>query len=482
MRRCPKNVTCWSNRQSGVCGRSQGGRVAGLRSRIVTLAWAVVAVGLAGVGLAAPASQAQEGVPGVPPAPSAPSLMPPPPAPGKLPPVPELVGPQCTAASAILVDAATGTVLWEKDARTRRPMASTTKIMTGTLMIESGRLDEMVKFSEHARMTPYANLNAKPGEQVRMRDLLYAVMLRSSNDSCVAVGEHLAGAAWKFSAQMTARARSLGAMDTNYVTTNGLYAAQHYTTAYDLALITRHGMQYPLFNEVVATKERWIERTMNPKDRLIRNHNKLLSRYDGADGVKTGYVRQSGKCLVASSTRLEGGRPWRLLAVVLNSSDTYGDTARMMDWGRKYFQPIFLARQNETMGHSIVRDGIADSVPVIAKTDLAVIVPRQSGKTLEREVRILNDVPAPIGEAQVMGRAIAMVDGQALGEVDLVADRSVGQVKAAALVPWTTGSMLLAALTLVPRYARTIAKGPLFRRRRVSPRGGEPDFEREGDG
>lgn len=408
-----------------------------------------------------------------------PSVLPAPGAPGKLPGLPPLPTPECTAASAILVDAATGTVLWEKNSRTRRPMASTTKIMTATLMIESGQLDETVTFSQHARATPYANLNAKPGEKFKMRDLLYAVMLRSSNDSCVAVGEHLAGAAWKFSQQMTARARAIGANDTNFVTTNGLYHRNHYSTASDLALMARHAFQYPLFNEVAATREKIIERSLNPKDRLIRNHNKLLTRYEGADGVKTGYVRQSGKCLVASSTRLDEGRPWRLLAVVLNSSDTYGDTARLMDWGRKHFQPIFLAQKNQPLGTTTVAEGAASSVTALAQKDLQVIVPRQYGKKLEREVRLLKDLPAPVEQSQVVGRVIALVDGQPLGEVDLVADRAVDPAKTLALVPWTGLSMFLAALTLGPRYARAFTKGTLRRRRRVPQGSGEPDLERE---
>src|SRR5687767_2699840 len=217
--------------------------------------------------------------------------------------------PLCKASSAIVVDAATGAVLWEKNARVRRPVASTTKILTAAMVLESGRLDDVVGFSEKARLTEYGNLNVKPGEKFKMRDLLYAILLRSSNDSCVAVGEHLAGSAGQFARWMTEKAHQLGAVDTNFVTTNGLFHPQHFSTAQDLAIITRYAIQNPDFNQVVATKERFINRTINTKDTLIRNHNKFLSKYAGADGVKTGYVRQSGRCLVASSTRIEEGRP-----------------------------------------------------------------------------------------------------------------------------------------------------------------------------
>src|SRR5262249_20696685 len=151
-----------------------------------------------------------------------------------------LSGPDCKAASAILVDAVTGTVLWEHNSHVRRPIASTTKIMTATLILESGRLDDVVTFSEHARQTPYANLNALAGQQFKMRDLLYAILMRSSNDGCVAAAEHLDGEAWKFAQQMTEKARLLGCVDTNFVTVNGLYHPQHYSTAHDLAVMTRY--------------------------------------------------------------------------------------------------------------------------------------------------------------------------------------------------------------------------------------------------
>jgi D-alanyl-D-alanine carboxypeptidase (penicillin-binding protein 5/6) len=404
----------------------------------------------------------------------------PPPAPGGTP----LSGPELKAASAILVDAATGTVLWEKDPHTRRPIASTTKIMTGTLMIESGRLDDVVTFSEKARYTPYANLNAKPGEQFPMRELLYAVMLRSSNDGCVAVAEHLSGQAWKFASKMTARARQLGALNTNFVSVNGLYDKNHYSTAYDLALMTRYAIQFPLFNEVVGTHEKTITRSANQKDTLVRNHNKFLQKYQGADGIKTGYVRQSGRCLVASATGLEGGQPWRLITVVLNSDDTYGDSARMMDWGRKNFQPLFIAHKGDQIGVASVHGGTVSRVPLVAANDLTAIVRRAPGNNhAEREIRVQNGLRAPIEEAQLGGRLVAVVDGQPVSQVDLLTTRPVTQVWTASVAPFTGWSFTLALLVLGTRYVRsTAAKSARRRRRRLATRSRNPDLEWESDG
>src|SRR5690349_16708212 len=161
--------------------------------------------------------------------------------------------PNVGAASAMLVDAVTGTVLWERNANQRRAMASTTKIMTAALLIERARMTDMVPISDHAIRTPYAGLNAKPGEQIGMEDLLYAIMLRSANDGCVAAAEHVAGSEAAFVGWMNDKAQQLGALDTHFVTTNGLFDPQHYTTAADLARIARYAVRYPLFNQVVAT-------------------------------------------------------------------------------------------------------------------------------------------------------------------------------------------------------------------------------------
>ncbi|MFN3650445.1 MAG: D-alanyl-D-alanine carboxypeptidase family protein [Armatimonadota bacterium] len=370
---------------------------------------------------------------------------------------PPLKPPSVQAASAILVDAATGTVLFEKDARTRRPMASTTKIMTATMILESGRLGEAVTFSEKARHTPYANFNAAPGESVPMQDLLYAIMLRSSNDGCVAAAEHLSGSAAAFAQQMTSRARELGAADTNFVTTNGLYAKEHYSTAYDLALMTRHAIQYPLFNQVVATKSYKLNRSKNTKDLVVTNHNKFLGKYQGADGVKTGYVRQSGRCLVASATHQEAGHPWRLIAVVLNSGDTYGDSTALMEWGKQNFQPVFFAKAGETVALASVDGGSRESVPLVPERDLTAVIRRIPGKNIERSIQLASEMRAPVTQRQVGGKLVGLVDGRPVAEVPLVATGAVGRVWLAGMAPWTGWTLVLAAVALGPRYARSIA-------------------------
>jgi D-alanyl-D-alanine carboxypeptidase (penicillin-binding protein 5/6) len=390
-------------------------------------------------------------------------------------PQPPLAIPECKAASAILVDAATGTILWEKNSRVRRPMASTTKIMTATVLLETARLTDLVAFSEYARKTEYANLNMKPGEKIPMRDLLYAILLRSSNDGCVAAAEHIDGAPWKFVQRMNQKARELGALDTHFVTTNGLYDSQHYSTAYDLSLMTRYAIQNPMFNQIVGTPEVQISRSINWKDTLIKNHNKFLLRYAGADGIKTGYVSQSGRCLVASATRMEGGRPWRLISVVLKSPDMYGESSRLMDWGFQNFQPVFVARQGERVGEAGVDGGTIPQVSLAVSRDLSVVVRRDLGNSLQREIRTAGTLKAPIRQDQVAGHVVALAAGVPIGEVEVVATRPVSQLWTASVLPWPGLSMGLAALLLGPRYVRKIAKSARRRGRRVTARRGDPD-------
>ncbi len=384
-------------------------------------------------------------------------------------PVAAPVAPQITAASAILVDAVTGTVVWDKNAYARRPMASTTKIMTAALILERARLTDMVTISGHSTRTPYANLHAKPGEQIGMQDLLYAIMLRSSNDGCVAAGEHLAGSEAAFVRWMNERARQLGANDTSFVTTNGLYDPYHYSTAADLAQLTRHAIRYPLFNQIVSTSEwRITTRTINRSDTRLSNHNRFMERYAGGDGVKTGYVRQSGKCLVASATRMEGEYPWRLIAVVLNSKDTYGDTAQMMDYGYLNFKPVFFARQGERLDKASVAGGVFGSVPAVAASDLLAVVPRDVAELARTEVRLGRGLQAPLRKDQAVGSVFAYLNGALVGRADLVAGRSIEVAWTAGISRWGGWPLLLLlGITLGPRYARTLAEAARRRRRRL---------------
>lgn len=231
--------------------------------------------------------------------------------------------PDLSAAAALLADETTGQVLLEKNAHERRAVASTTKIMTALVTLERARLDEEVVVSPAAAYTGGNVVGLVPGERLTVWSLLHGLLLNSGNDAATALAEHVAGSVAAFAELMNAKAQALGMADTHFVNPHGLDAEGHYSTAYDLWLLTREAMRNPTFREIVA-KATWTEGT-----RTYVNLNPLLLRYPGADGVKTGTSDWAGECLVASATR----RGHRLVAVVLHSQDRYGDAAALLDYG-----------------------------------------------------------------------------------------------------------------------------------------------------
>jgi D-alanyl-D-alanine carboxypeptidase (penicillin-binding protein 5/6) len=361
-------------------------------------------------------------------------------------------------------------VLFEKDARTRRAPASTTKIMTSTLLLEHGGLDQPVTASMSACKTPYANLHLRPGEKIALRDMLYAILLRSANDGCVAAAETVAGSVPDFVEMMNYKAKEIGCTDTHFVTPNGLYDPNHYTTAADLARMAIYATQYPLFNEIVATREKMISRSISHTDSLMRNHNRLLARYPGCDGIKTGYVRQSGKCLVASATHEEAGQKWRLISVVLNSSNTYHDSALLLNYGFAHFRPVFVAAKGEQVGSANVKWGIPGTVPAVASADVMTVVPRTSTKKVERSVS-LKPQQAPLKQGQTLGIVSAVISGKTVASAPLVAGVPAGRNWVALGTRFGTPPLaLMLFVGLAPRYARAFTKGSRRRRRRLPAR------------
>jgi D-alanyl-D-alanine carboxypeptidase (penicillin-binding protein 5/6) len=379
------------------------------------------------------------------------------------------------------VDARTGIVLYEKDAHTRRAPASTTKIMTATLLLEHGGLDRPIIASVKATRTPYANLHMRPGEKIPLEDMLYAIMLRSTNDGCVAAAETVAGSVPMFVEMMNYKAREIGCANTRFVTTNGLHDPNHYSTAADLARMAIYASQYPLFNQIVATREKVITRSAGRGDSMVRNHNRLLTRYPGADGIKTGYVRQSGKCLVASATRNEAGHPWRLIAVVLNSPNTYKDSAALLNYGFMHFQQVWVAGKGEQVGSANVKWGIPGAVPAVAATDVVAIVPRAAGHRVERSVS-LQPQRAPLRGGELLGTITATVDGLPVASAANVDGRPAAGAPVLAAGPahknWvalgtrfaTAPLAVMLFVGLAPRYARALTKGTRRRRRRIPAR------------
>ena len=376
--------------------------------------------------------------------------------------------PAITADSAILVDAATGKVLYEKRCRVRRPPASTSKMMTAILAIEHGDLKDTVRVSKRASNTPFSSLNLKPGEKLSLEDLLYGLLLRSANDAAVCIAEHIGGSEKKFVAMMNEKAKEIGAMDTYFANPHGLNDPKHYSTAYDLALIARYAIRMPVFNEIVATKTKRIERSINSKDIYIKNAARFLWKFDGADGIKTGYTRQAGHCFVGSATR-DG---WRLIVVVLKSKDAGEDAAALLSFGFKFYKQVSFARANEVVTTVPVANGVLDRVNVVAREDLAVVL-RKSAEAKTGTSMNVREAVAPIDEGEELGTLTGYLNGEKVGSVDLLSAETVGRVLAAAFRAWVRSTFTISILFLVGyvTYGTAVAKTARRRRRSFAARG-----------
>lgn len=307
-----------------------------------------------------------------------------------------------SAQSAIVMDAATGRVLWEKDADTQRYPASTTKIMTALLLIENCRLDEVITAPPDVETVAESSLHLKPGEQVTARDMLYALMLRSANDAAYSVARHIGGSVEGFAQMMNARARDLGCTNTNFTNPHGLRDEKHMTTARDLALIARAAMTHPEFREVVKTVKYSITRSINKGDELLVSHNKWLLRDATADGIKTGFTIPAGQCYVGSATR----NGYRLITVVLKSTDWQADHRQMLDWAFARFERKPLGSAGQITGTARVIGGESEEVAAALENDLYTILPKTSlGQTLQPDIR-LGEVKAPVAQGQRVGEIV----------------------------------------------------------------------------
>ena len=375
--------------------------------------------------------------------------------------------PTIAAKSAIVVDSVTGKILYTKDCHTKRPPASTTKIMTAILALEHGNLDDKVCASAYACQTPNSSLHLKPGEVLTLHNLLYGLLLRSGNDAAVCTAEHIAGTEAKFVQMMNEQAKELGAKDTHFVNPHGLYKPTHYSTAYDLALIAQEAIRYPLFNEIVRTRRTRIERSMNAKDAYLTNHARFLWRFEGADGIKTGYTREAGRCFVGSATR-EG---WRPIAVILKANDAGADAATLLNFIFKYYQGFYFAKPGEVVTRVPVAGGVQEKVALMPGKGLGIVV-RKSSKNQGRTEIETQKARAPIEKGRKLGTLTGYLNGKRVGSVDLIAAESVDRTPAATAWIWTRLVLLVCILSLAAYfgYGTAAAKASRRRRRSLAPR------------
>lgn len=243
--------------------------------------------------------------------------------------------------SYIVIDAKSGRILSEKNSNDKEYMASTTKIMTAILAIElTDDLDAKFKVPAKCTNVEGSSIYLVPNQEVTMRELLYGVMLRSGNDASLAVAYQAGGKSIeKFVELMNEKAKELGAYNTNFVNPNGLHNDNHYTTAYDLALISQYAMQNDVFREIVSTKS-YKAKIMNS---LFINKNKVVYQYSNGNGIKIGYTKKAGRCLVASAKKDDV----EIIIVTLNNNNWFNDCYKMFDWAFENYKGYKLIEKNQ---------------------------------------------------------------------------------------------------------------------------------------
>ena len=318
-----------------------------------------------------------------------------------------------SAECAILIDAQTGRVLYEKQAEEKSLIASTTKIMTALVICEQTNVLDRVKIPKEAVGIEGSSMYLKEGEVLTVQELLYGLMLQSGNDAAVALAIYCGGTVEGFTELMNDKAHRLGMTQSHFANPNGLDSPGNYSTARDMALLTAYAMQNPIFAQTVSTK------TITIGERCLRNHNKLLWQLEGANGVKTGYTNAAGRILISSVTRM--GR--QLIAVTFNDPNDWQDHKDLIEDGFSRFTVQKLIQKGQTLGQLELAGGQEESVDLIAAEDFSY--------SLAQGERVTISLPeagfayAPVAEGEEAGFAHILVDGTAVAKVPLVYGKTI---------------------------------------------------------
>ena len=318
-----------------------------------------------------------------------------------------------SAEKAILLDAATGRVLYEKNADKQSLIASTTKIMTALIICEQCNVLDRMRIPKEAVGIEGSSMYLQEGEILTIQDLLYGLMLHSGNDAAVALAIYCGGTVEGFAGLMNDKAHNLGMTGSHFVNPNGLDAPDHYSTARDLAILSAYAMENPIFYKTVSAK------TVTVGQRYLRNHNKLLWQVEGADGVKTGYTRAAGRLLVSSATR--NGR--RLIAVTINASDDWRDHAALLNDGFSRYEVKRIVCTGETLGTVEIAGGQSGYVELLAAEDFDYAL--TDNEITEIVLPGPGFVYAPVAAGGDAGYAHICIEGKSMGKIPLVFGETV---------------------------------------------------------
>lgn len=331
------------------------------------------------------------------------------------------------AKSACLMDVLSGRIIYDKNADTPLPMASTTKIMTCILALENGNPDSVVKASKYASGMPDVQLNMQEGEEFRLNDLLYSLMLESHNDTAVAIAEHIGGTVEGFAAMMNRKAADIGCLDTCFVTPNGLDSGDHHSTASDLCRIASYAINNPEFIKIIQTSSHSFSNIAGTRQYSVNNHDSFLTMYDGAIGIKTGFTGKAGYCFVGAASRNDV----TLVSAVLasgwppNKSYKWKDTCSLMDYGFDNYKNIVLLNGKINLQPISVRDKNNRCNSTIKETKLNLTANYSMLSCDSDNASLVLEIPeyiaAPVYKDEIIGKATLTVNDNAVCEYPVTA-------------------------------------------------------------
>ncbi|MGI6201391.1 MAG: D-alanyl-D-alanine carboxypeptidase family protein [Christensenellales bacterium] len=336
--------------------------------------------------------------------------------------------PAVGAQGAAVADAQTGRILISHNGRTQLPMASTTKVMTALVALERCDLADEVAIPDACVGVEGSSIYLQKGDTYRLETLLYGLMLRSGNDAAESIACHVGGSVEGFVALMNAKAQELGCMDTHFANPHGLPAEGHYTTAEDLAVIAAAAMRNETFRKIVSTKSITLE------GRAFVNKNKLLYDMEDCNGVKTGFTKQAGRCLVSGASR-DGVQ---VVAVVLNSPDMYNTSRSLLEQGLGEVTNTEVVKTGQPYGIARVENGNPGAVAAVAADDLSLPLREGEWERLELEA-LIPPSQAPLTRGQSVGQLIVRLDGVELGQVRLISDRDAPVEENSGFWGWLRG-------------------------------------------
>lgn len=324
--------------------------------------------------------------------------------------------------AAVLLNAEDGRVLFEMNADERRPVASTTKIMTGILALETLPLDRKVKASKRADAAGESEIWLEPGEELTVEQLLLALLVKSANDAAVALAEASAGSVEAYVERMNQKAVELGLNNTHFVNPHGLDGKEHYSSARDLALLGRYAMQNEEFRRMVMLPKVNIPWGSREYDRVLQNRNGLIGKVDFVNGIKTGYTGKAGFCLVGSGSR-DGVS---LVSAILGEGtkqDVYDDTVALLEWGFTRFRPVIFTGKAEVLAQLPIPYTLGDRLPLVTSQALTRTV--HVDDEVGRNLTVSPELTLPVEKGQVLGKVSYLVAGEEVGEVDLIASHPI---------------------------------------------------------